>query len=140
MRMVGLRVKGIYLVPFFGGAAVPKTAYRSQGQLGFVALMGPGFSLIPTLALAAAYWVTADARLLNAIFYFAIINAVNLLPIYPLDGGLILNALLGSFSPRLARAASWVGDCVAHSRRKTSRTMSDGARNSAARRERRLNS
>jgi hypothetical protein len=48
MRMVGIEVHGIYLVPFFGGVAVPKSSYRSEGRLAFVALMGPGFSLIPT--------------------------------------------------------------------------------------------
>ena len=109
MRMVGIPVHGIYLIPFFGGVAIPKTAYRSQGQLGFVALMGAGFSLIPTLALAGLYYVTAEAWVLHAALIFALINGLNLLPIYPLDGGLILNALLGSFSGRLARGASWAG-------------------------------
>jgi hypothetical protein len=61
MLMVGVGVRGIYLVPFFGGAAVPKTAYRTEGRLGFVALMGPGLSLIPTLGLLAIYWATGDA-------------------------------------------------------------------------------
>ena len=109
MRMVGIPVQGIYLIPFFGGAAVPKTAYSSQGQLGFIALMGPGFSLVPTLALAGLYYATGEGWLLHTTFMFALINGFNLVPIYPLDGGLILNALLGSFSGRLARAASWVG-------------------------------
>src|SRR5262252_6788824 len=109
MRMVGIEVRGIYLVPFIGGAAVPKTAYRSQGHLGFVALMGPGFSLIPTLGLAAMFWATGDPRLLYAVSMFALLNAINLWPIYPLDGGLILNALLGSVSRRLALVAGWIG-------------------------------
>ena len=109
MRMVGITVHGIYLIPFFGGVAVPKTAYRSQGQLGFIALMGAGFSLIPTLALAGFYYATAEPWALHAALIFALINGLNLLPIYPLDGGLVLNALLGSFNGRLARAVSWVG-------------------------------
>jgi len=109
MRMVGIPVQGIYLIPFFGGAAVPKAAYRSQGQLGFIALMGPGFSLVPTLALAGLYYATGEGWLLHAAFMFALINGFNLVPVYPLDGGLILNALLGSVSGGLARAARWVG-------------------------------
>jgi Zn-dependent protease len=112
MLMVGIRVQGIYLIPFFGGAAVPKTAYRSQGQLGFVALMGPGFSLVPTLALAGLHYAVGDPWLLHAALVFALVNGFNLLPVYPLDGGLILNALLGSVNPRLARAASWTGVLV----------------------------
>src|SRR5262245_23308604 len=109
MRLVGISVQGIYLVPFFGGAAVPKTAYRSLGQLGFVALMGPGFSLIPTLALVWLYYRTADSRALHAAFMFALINGSNLLPIYPLDGGRILSALLASLSRHAANAAAWLG-------------------------------
>jgi Zn-dependent protease len=109
MRMVGIGVQGIYLVPFFGGAAVPKTAYQTQGHLGFVALMGAGFSLVPTFGLAAAFWATGEPHLLHLISWFALINAVNLLPIYPLDGGLIVNALLGSLSHRLARLWGWIG-------------------------------
>jgi Zn-dependent protease len=109
MRMAGIPVHGIYLIPFFGGVAVPKAAYRSQGQLGFIALMGAGFSLLPTLALAGYYYATTEPWALHAALIFALINGLNLLPIYPLDGGLVLNALLGSFNSRLARGVSWVG-------------------------------
>jgi len=108
MRMVGIPVQGIYLIPFFGGAAAPKTAYRSLSQLGFVALMGPGFSLIPTLTLAWLYYTTANTWALHAAFMFALINGSNLLPIYPLDGGQILNALLASLSRHIANAVAWV--------------------------------
>ena len=109
MLMVGVGVRGIYLIPFFGGAAVPKTAYRTEGRLGFVALMGPALSLIPTLGLLAMYRATGDIRLGQAADVFAVINAVNLLPIYPLDGGLILNALIGSVSRKSALIAAWIG-------------------------------
>lgn len=109
MLMVGVGVRGIYLIPFFGGAAVPRTTYRTEGRLGFVALMGPGLSLIPTLALFAMYRATGEAQLREAVEMFAVINAANLLPIYPLDGGMILNALIGSVSRRSALIAGWVG-------------------------------
>ena len=109
MRMVGVEVQGIYLVPFFGGAAVPKSAYPSEGALGFVALMGPGFSLIPTFGLLTLVSGPDDPQLLKAVSMFAFINGVNLLPIYPLDGGLILNSLLGSLDRRLAFVTGWIG-------------------------------
>jgi Zn-dependent protease len=109
MRMVGVEVQGRYLVPFVGGAAVPKSAYPSEGALGFVALMGPGFSLIPTFGLLALVSGSDDELLLKTVSMFAFINGANLLPIYPLDGGLILNALLGSLDRRLALVAGWIG-------------------------------
>jgi len=109
MLMVGVGVRGVYLIPFFGGAAVPKTAYRTEGRLGFVALMGPALSLIPTLGLLAIYSATGDIHLRQAAEAFAVINAANLLPIYPLDGGLILNALIGSVSRKSALIAGWIG-------------------------------
>jgi Zn-dependent protease len=109
MRMVGVEVRGVYLIPFFGGAAIPKTSYRSRGRLGFVALMGPAFSLIPTLGFAAAYPATGEIGFLGVAGTFAFINAFNLLPIYPMDGGLILSALLGSRGQNFERAIGWSG-------------------------------
>jgi Zn-dependent protease len=109
MLAVGVGVRGIYLIPFFGGAAVPKTAYRTESRLGFVALMGPGLSLIPTLGLIAIYRATGEVALRQAAEMFAVVNAANLLPIYPLDGGLILNALVGSISRKFALILAWIG-------------------------------
>jgi Zn-dependent protease len=112
MLMTGVGVRGIYLIPFFGGAAVPRTAYRTEGRLGFIALMGPGLSLVPTLGLFAIYRATGDIQLRHAVEMFAVVNAANLLPIYPLDGGLILNALIGSVSRKSALVVGWIGVLV----------------------------
>ena len=71
--------------------------------------MGPALSLIPTLGLLAIYSATGDIHLRQAAESFAVINAANLLPIYPLDGGLILNALIGSVSRKSALIAGWIG-------------------------------
>jgi hypothetical protein len=91
MLMAGVGVRSIYLIPFFGGAAVPKTAYRTEARLGFIALMGPGLSLIPTVGLFVLYRATGNIQFREAAEMFAVVNAANLLPLYPLDGGLILN-------------------------------------------------
>jgi Zn-dependent protease len=109
MLMVGVGVHAVYLIPFFGGAIVPKTAYRSEGRLGFIALMGPAMSLIPTLALLAIVPAYGGSDLRLVLSMFAFINAANLLPIYPLDGGLVVNALLGSVSRTSAAIAGWIG-------------------------------
>ena len=46
MHWVGLPVQGIYFIPFFGGVAVSSAPHRSEAERGFVALMGPGVSLL----------------------------------------------------------------------------------------------
>lgn len=109
MLVSGVGVRAIYLIPFFGGAAVPRTSYGSEARLGFVALMGPCLSVIPTLGLYVLYRQTGSFNLAMAAETFAFLNVVNLLPIYPLDGGLILNALIGSVSRRSALIAGWCG-------------------------------
>jgi len=109
MLVTGVGIRGVYLIPFFGGAAVPKSSYRTEGRLGLVALMGPGLSLIPTLGLLAMFRSTGATHLREATEMFAFINVANLLPIYPLDGGLILNALIGSVSRKFALIVSWIG-------------------------------
>lgn len=109
MLMAGVGVRSIYLIPFFGGAVVPKTAYRTEGRLGFIALMGPGLSIVPTLGLFALYRVTGNIQFKEATEMFAVVNAANLLPLYPLDGGLILNALIGSVSRQFALIVGWIG-------------------------------
>jgi Zn-dependent protease len=109
MIMVGIPVRGVYLVPFLGGAAVAATPYRSEGQAGFVALMGPGFSLFPTLALAIAAHETGNDLLFRAAELSAIINLINLLPIIPLDGGQVVKSALISLNKSLALVVAGLG-------------------------------
>ena len=109
MLIVGIPVKGIYLVPFFGGAAIAAAPYRNEGQIGFVALMGPAFSLVPTLAFAVLAWSTGSAIFTKAVELSAIINLLNLVPIMPLDGGQVMKAALVSMNRNLAILAGLVG-------------------------------
>jgi Zn-dependent protease len=109
MLIVGIPVKGVYLVPFFGGAAIAAAPYRNEGQSGFVALMGPGFSLLSTLALAVAAKETGNPIFKTAADISAIINLINLAPIYPLDGGRVLKTVLVSMSRMLAQIVGLAG-------------------------------
>ena len=109
MLMVGIPVKGIYLVPFFGGAAVAAAPYSRESQIGFVALMGPAFSLLPTAALTVAAQQTGNADVLKAAELSGIINLLNLAPILPLDGGHVLKAALLSMNRTLALVAGLLG-------------------------------
>lgn len=100
------------MIPFFGGIAVPKSPYRTDFQTGFVCLMGPGFSLVPTFAFLAAYQIIGGAILYEAALVSAIINLINLLPILPLDGGHVVKSILTAVNRRLANIAAVIG-CAA---------------------------
>jgi Zn-dependent protease len=45
----------------------------------------------------------------RAAFIFAALNGINLLPLVPLDGGIIADALLRSVHARLGQAIAWLG-------------------------------
>lgn len=99
MRSVGLPVQGIYFVPFMGGVAVSAAPHRSEGERGFVALMGPGFSLFTTALFLAAAHVTGEALFHQLAFVSAILNGLNLAPVLPLDGGHVVDAALSRSDP-----------------------------------------
>jgi Zn-dependent protease len=94
MKMAGQPVQGIYFIPFFGGVAVASKPHASEGHRGFVALMGPGLSIITTAAFYAAAQATGSAVLTELALMSAILNGINLAPLLPLDGGHVTSALL----------------------------------------------
>jgi Zn-dependent protease len=103
MRMVGIRIEGITLVPFLGGVAIPAEPILHDGKHGFVALMGPVFSLATTLAFLLAGELMGEPRLVLAALVSATINLLNLVPVLPFDGGKVVSLSLAPFSRRLAR-------------------------------------
>jgi Zn-dependent protease len=109
MLITGRGVRFIALVPFLGGMAYPKSHYENEWQRAFVALMGPGLSLVPTLGLFWLAYSMDSALAGRAAFIFAALNGINLLPLVPLDGGIIADALLRSVHARLGQAIAWLG-------------------------------
>jgi len=109
MWITGRGVRFITLIPFIGGMAMPKRMYESDAQHAFVALMGPGMSLLPTAGLIWFAYCNDSQLAAHAGFMFALINGLNLLPLTPLDGGVAANALLHTIHRRLALAIAWLG-------------------------------
>ncbi len=99
MRWVGLPVQGIYFIPFFGGMAVAAAPHKSEAERGFVALMGPGFSLLSTGAFLVAAFVTGEPLFQLLAFASALLNGINLAPVLPLDGGHVLDSALSGSDP-----------------------------------------
>lgn len=99
MRWVGLPVQGIYFIPFLGGVAVSAAPHKNEAERGFVALMGPGFSLLTTGAFVAAAFVTKEPLFEMLALVSAVLNGFNLAPVLPLDGGQVVDAALSRSDP-----------------------------------------
>jgi Zn-dependent protease len=109
MRRTGMKVRGMYFIPFLGAVAVTEDAFSSRRQQAYVALNGPlwgsAFALLPT----ALFLFTRDPAYAGIAAWWALINLFNLLPILPLDGGRMLQALAYSFSSSLGVALTILG-------------------------------
>jgi len=106
-RLIGQPWGRMVFLPFLGAIAVPRLPFESQAQSVFSALMGPGFSCL----LALACLLPSALKMPHAIVYAAIgaitcgLNAFNLLPAEPLDGGVALRSVL----TRLIGSYAWAG-------------------------------
>lgn len=103
MKAVGIPTKGFYLIPFFGGAAVPERAFQSRNEEQFVAIAGPIFGLAQAVFFYAIFELTQHPLAAALAAWVALLNLINLLPISPLDGGRILKSITFSMG-------SWVGN------------------------------
>ena len=97
-------MRGIYFIPFFGGVAVGDSFGKSEVARGFIALMGPAASMLTTGLFAWLSLQNSEPFLSDLAILSAAVNGLNLLPILPLDGGRVLQALTSRLSPRGARA------------------------------------
>ena len=93
MKRTGMKTKGIYFIPFVGGAAVAEDAFTSRRQEAFVAIMGPVFGLGLILGVVGLHFITGKMMYAGIAAYMALVNAVQFLPITPLDGGRIIKSI-----------------------------------------------
>lgn len=101
MKYFGMKTKGIYLVPFFGGLALSDEKINTRWQDVVISIMGPSFGLVMSLLCTLAYWVTGEIFFAGLAVFNALLNLFNLLPILPLDGGHVLKSISFSMNTKL---------------------------------------
>jgi Zn-dependent protease len=109
MRRTGMRVRGMYFIPFLGAVAVTEDAFTSRRQQAYVALSGPLWGSALALVPAGLHAWTGNPVFAAVTAWWAILNLFNLIPVAPLDGGRVMQALAYSFSSALGVALTVVG-------------------------------
>ena len=104
-RLIGQPWGRLVFLPFLGAIAVPRLGFTTQGQIVFSAMMGPAFSV--AVPLLAAGWVWAGLPYPEIAVMMGIVacglNLFNLLPVEPLDGGIVLRSVLAKIFGSFAR-------------------------------------
>ena len=93
MRHFGFPTKGMYLIPFVGGLAVMDSSVNTRWQAVVIAIMGPMFGLLLSVIAVVLYYVTGNVYFAAIASFNALLNLFNLLPVLPLDGGRLLQAI-----------------------------------------------
>lgn len=112
MRRLGMPTRGFYFIPFFGGAAVPESAFPSAWSEGYVALMGPLWGLGTSFIAFGIFYATGIKLFEVAACWMAFVNLLNLIPIYPFDGGRVLHAITRSIESRTILIVVLIISCV----------------------------
>lgn len=99
MRRVGYRDLGVFFLPLLGAYVSGTKRVVTQRESAFVLLAGP----LPGILLGSALYVGIeqgvvprtiyDFNIMTGVIFLVVLNGINLLPIYPLDGGQLLNRI-----------------------------------------------
>ncbi len=93
MKLLGYRDVRMFFIPFFGAAVSGRSARNSSARSSVVSLMGPLPGLVAGTALYFVFALTRSYYVLKTAQVMLFLNAMNLLPIMPLDGGRYIDVL-----------------------------------------------
>jgi Zn-dependent protease len=93
MKSWGMKTSGIYLIPFFGGAAVANESFPSREAEAHIGIMGPVWGLGTMLGAMGIYYAFDEPMWAAIAGWIGLLNLINLLPVNPLDGGRIVKSI-----------------------------------------------
>jgi len=102
MKRCGIKIKGIYLIPGLGAAAISEEYWKSAGNEVYIAIMGPLVGLLFIVPMLVLYEFTLNPIFAAIVSIMAFINLFNLFPLNSLDGGRITKGILYSFHGSIA--------------------------------------
>ncbi|HEU0033478.1 MAG TPA: hypothetical protein VFQ53_22760 [Kofleriaceae bacterium] len=108
MLLVGYRDVRIFFLPFFGGAAAGRRTGVATWKEAVVLLAGPIPGIVAGCVLA--FVVGPDVRTL--VLMLVGVNALNLLPVFPLDGGQLFQVLVFSRHRTLELVFLWIAGAL----------------------------
>lgn len=101
MKQMGMKTKGVFMIPLLGAVAVSESSAKTYGQWAYVAIAGPIGGLALTVAACVAYYITGIPMIAGAAGFIAFINVFNLFPISMLDGNQVLRSIAFSINKNL---------------------------------------
>jgi len=96
MRAFGYRNVHIFFIPTLGAATSGIQTNPSGSQKAIVSLLGPFPGILIGIGLTCLYVATKNEMLIQPAWIFLLLNAFNLLPFFPLDGGRFVESLFSS--------------------------------------------
>lgn len=94
MKSYGYKNVNIFFLPLFGAATSGIETNQSGGKKAIISLLGPAPGIIIGVVLGFLYIRTKNEFYLQPARIFLFLNAFNLLPFLPLDGGRVIDNLL----------------------------------------------
>lgn len=94
MRIFGYRDLKMFFIPFFGAAVSGKHHNVAGWKKAVVSLMGPVPGIIVGTIIGVIGLATNQPLLIKIATITLILNGLNLLPVLPMDGGWVLQAIL----------------------------------------------
>lgn len=105
MWLFGYRDLRVFFVPFFGAATSGRKETAPAWQEAVVLVLGPVPGIAVGYALASSDLITRSPEVFDLALALVWVNALNLLPLFPLDGGRLFQALFMARRPNLT---GWV--------------------------------